>query len=430
MSKLKKHNKIVFIIFFVVINLINVMMITLINKTNSWQTSPAMALNSIFGNLGMIIVLLSLAIVFCRYEKGLMLFLMIETVVLSIFMIGITMYYGYYKMFPSFYNLRAFSGESSGDALRFIADSLIVLLKNVRWIFGLPIVLIFLLYILINRKKDVSHKEVPFSSRKYQASIVFLIGILFLGGSAKIYEQIVAGTWHEENATITYGLQTKGVLNFYLGEGIEYFITGEKDPSAEEVDEYYEELKKYQQASQISFINNEEIKNNELYNGIFAGKNLLLIQLESESNFLIGLKVKVGTEYVEVTPNLNSLVSKGIYCNNFYTTVGIGNTSDAEFTAMTGINPNGNRYTVYEYTDQSYETLPKLFKEKGYFTFASHANVGFFYSRADNFIEAYGFDLFLEKAYFQDSIDDYQEKLVHEWVGDVDFLEQTVKEIK
>ncbi|MDD2493042.1 MAG: hypothetical protein PHY83_03785, partial [Bacilli bacterium] len=196
MSKLKKHNKIVFIIFFVVINLINVMMITLINKTNSWQTSPAMGLNSIFGNLGMIIVLLSLAIVFCRYEKGLMLFLMIETVVLSIFMIGITMYYGYYKMFPSFYNLRAFSGESSGDALRFIADSLIVLLKNVRWIFGLPIVLIFLLYILINRKKDVSHKEVPFSSRKYQASIVFLIGILFLGGSAKIYEQIVAGTWH------------------------------------------------------------------------------------------------------------------------------------------------------------------------------------------------------------------------------------------
>ncbi|MFA7010559.1 MAG: sulfatase-like hydrolase/transferase [Bacilli bacterium] len=430
MSKLKKQNKILFIIFFVLVNLINVMMIPLINQTNSWQTSPAMGLNSIFGNLGMIMVLLSLAIVFCRYEKGLMLFLIIETVVLSIFMIGITMYHGYYKMFPSFYNLRAFSGESGGDAIEFIADSLIVLLKNIRWIFGLPIILIFILYVLMNRKRDVSHNEVSFSSRKYQASIVFLVGVLFLGGSAKIYEKIVVGTWHEENTTVTYGLQAKGVLNFYLGEGIEYFITGEKEPSNEAVDNYYEEFKKYQQPSQISFINKEEIKNNELYSGVFAGKNILLIQLESESNFLIGLKVKVGEDYIEVTPNLNRLVGKSIYCNNFYTTVGIGNTSDAEFTAMTGINPNGNRYTIYEYMDQTYETLPKLFKEKGYFTFASHANVGFFYSRADNFIETYGFDLFLEKAYFQDSINDYQEKLVHEWVGDVDFLEQTVKEIK
>ncbi|HOD61155.1 MAG TPA: LTA synthase family protein, partial [Bacilli bacterium] len=121
---------------------------------------------------------------------------------------------------------------------------------------------------------------------------------------------------------------------------------------------------------------------------------------------------------------------KSIYCNQFYTTVGIGNTSDAEFTAMTGINPNGNRYTVYEYYDQAYETLPKLFREKGYFSFATHANAGFFYSREENFINTYGFDLFLEKNYFEESILDYQDKLVHDWVGDVSFLEQTVKEMK
>ena len=429
MNSFKKYRKIWVIIFFIVINLINAMMIIRINKANNWLTTPGMTFNSILGNIGFIAVLLSLALIFCSQEKRLMIALVVETILLSVLLIGITMYYEFYKMFPSFYNLTVFNGESSEDALEFIISSIIELSKNTKWIFGLPIVAIVVLYIFINKNNDL-HKEISLSSRKYQASIIFLIGVLLLGGSEKFYQQMVKGTWHEENTTVTFRLQAKGVFNFYLGEAIEYFITGEDEPEPEKIEEQLKKLKKYQNDSQISFIDNSEIKNNELYKGIFAGKNLLLIQLESESNFLIGLKVKVGTEYVEVTPNLNRLVDKSIYCNQFYTTVGIGNTSDAEFTAMTGINPNGNRYTVYEYYDQAYETLPKLFREKGYFSFATHANAGFFYSREENFINTYGFDLFLEKNYFEESILDYQDKLVHDWVGDVSFLEQTVKEMK
>jgi len=429
MNSFKKYRKIWVIIFFIVINLINAMMIIRINKANNWLTTPGMTFNSILGNIGFIAVLLSLALIFCSQEKRLMIALVVETIILSVLLIGITMYYEFYKMFPSFYNLTVFNGESSEDALEFIISSIIELSKNTKWVFGLPIVAIVVLYIFINKNNDL-HKEISLSSRKYQASIIFLIGVLLLGGSEKFYQQMVKGTWHEENTTVTFRLQAKGVFNFYLGEAIEYFITGEDEPEPEKIEEQLKKLKKYQNDSQISFIDNSEIKNNELYKGIFAGKNLLLIQLESESNFLIGLKVKVGTEYVEVTPNLNRLVDKSIYCNQFYTTVGIGNTSDAEFTAMTGINPNGNRYTVYEYHDQAYETLPKLFREKGYFSFATHANAGFFYSREENFINTYGFDLFLEKNYFEESILDYQDKLVHDWVGDVSFLEQTVKEMK
>ncbi|HRT68649.1 MAG TPA: sulfatase-like hydrolase/transferase [Bacilli bacterium] len=429
MNSFKKYRKIWVIVFFILINLINAMMIIKINKANNWLTTPGMTFNSILGNIGFIAVLLSLALIFCSQEKRLMIALVVETVILSVLLIGITMYYEFYKMFPSFYNLTVFNGESSEDALEFIISFIIELSKNIKWIFGLPIVAIVVLYILINKNNDL-HKEISLSSRKYQASIIFLIGVLLLGGSEKFYQQMVKGTWHEENTTVTFRLQAKGVFNFYLGEAIEYFITGEDEPEPEKIEEQLKKLKKYQNDSQISFIDNSEIKNNELYKGIFAGKNLLLIQLESESNFLIGLKVKVGTEYVEVTPNLNRLVDKSIYCNQFYTTVGIGNTSDAEFTAMTGINPNGNRYTVYEYYDQAYETLPKLFRGKGYFSFATHANAGFFYSREENFINTYGFDLFLEKTYFEESILDYQDKLVHDWVGDVGFLEQTVREMK
>jgi len=235
MNSFKKYRKIWVIVFFILINLINAMMIIKINKANNWLTTPGMTFNSILGNIGFIAVLLSLALIFCSQEKRLMIALVVETIILSVLLIGITMYYEFYKMFPSFYNLTVFNGESSEDALEFIISSIIELSKNIKWIFGLPIVAIVVLYIFINKNNDL-HKEISLSSRKYQASIIFLIGVLLLGGSEKFYQQMVKGTWHEENTTVTFRLQAKGVFNFYLGEAIEYFITGEDEPEPEKIE--------------------------------------------------------------------------------------------------------------------------------------------------------------------------------------------------
>ena len=58
-----------------------------------------------------------------------MIALVVETIILSVLLIGITMYYEFYKMFPSFYNLTVFNGESSEDALEFIISSIIELSK-------------------------------------------------------------------------------------------------------------------------------------------------------------------------------------------------------------------------------------------------------------------------------------------------------------
>ncbi len=130
MNSFKKYRKIWVIIFFIVINLINAMMIIRINKANNWLTTPGMTFNSILGNIGFIAVLLSLALIFCSQEKRLMIALVVETIILSVLLIGITMYYEFYKMFPSFYNLTVFNGESSEDALEFIISSIIELSKN------------------------------------------------------------------------------------------------------------------------------------------------------------------------------------------------------------------------------------------------------------------------------------------------------------
>ena len=102
MNSFKKYRKIWVIIFLIVINLINAMMIIRINKANNWLTTPGMTFNSILGNIGFIAVLLSLALIFCSQEKRLMIALVVETIILSVLLIGITMYYEFYKMFPSF----------------------------------------------------------------------------------------------------------------------------------------------------------------------------------------------------------------------------------------------------------------------------------------------------------------------------------------
>ena len=426
--------KIVYILVFIIGNLLNAMAIVNINKVNNWNMTFSMFMSNILGNLGIIVILFSLAILMGKKDRTIGKVLLIETIILSVFMIGITIYYGYYKMFPSFYNLKAFRSESNEDTFVFLIEALVELVKNTKMIYGTPILVIIFLYVIAFRKKQdkeyLDYRSIPSKKRLYYVLIVFLVGTLLTLISQKLYQIQIKDTWHEDNITTTYGIQSKGVLYYYLGEADEYFITGKSEVSEADVDEFLEELSEYEEDERISFIDGNKIANNSDLNGVFSGKNLLLIQLESESNFLIGLKVKKGDEYIEVTPNLNSLVGKAVYCNNYYTTVGIGNTSDAEFTALTGINPIGSSYTVYEYNDADYETLPGLFSDAGYYTLASHANTGNFYLRAKNYIDTYGFDEYLDKEYFVENGLYNENELIHGWIGDAQFLEYTIDEMQ
>ena len=74
----------------------------------------------------------------------------------------------------------------------------------------------------------------------------------------------------------------------------------------------------------------------------------------------------------ELTPNLNKLLKDDtLYFNHYYTNMGKGNTSDAEFSTQTSLYPviEGASYDLY--MDNDYRALPKLLKEKGYNTSAA-----------------------------------------------------------
>ncbi|GAS84412.1 LTA synthase family protein [Paenibacillus amylolyticus] len=135
--------------------------------------------------------------------------------------------------------------------------------------------------------------------------------------------------------------------------------------------------------------------------GAASGRNVIMLQLESFQNFLIGLEV----DGQEITPNLNQLARQSLYFPNFYQQVGQGNTSDAEFVVNTSFYtpPNGAATTVY--ADKALPSLPKLMSANGYQTATFHTNDVHFWNR-DQLYKALGFDQYYDINYFgtQDSI--------------------------
>ena len=124
-------------------------------------------------------------------------------------------------------------------------------------------------------------------------------------------------------------------------------------------------------------------------------KNVILIQMESLQNFLLGLTI----DGAEVTPVLNQLAREHFYFPNFYHQAGQGSTSDAEFVVNTSlyIPPHGAAVDVY--TDKRLPSLPRLLSDAGYQTATFHTNEVHFWNR-DKLYRALGFDRYYDKSYF------------------------------
>jgi lipoteichoic acid synthase len=134
------------------------------------------------------------------------------------------------------------------------------------------------------------------------------------------------------------------------------------------------------------------------YWGADKGKNLIVVQMESLQNFLIGLTV----DGQEVTPNLNKLVKENTYFSNFYTNAGQGTTSDAEFVVNSSFYvPENKPATSSEYMNKQVPSLPRLLGDSGYFTATFHTNSVEFWNRTELY-KAIGFDKYYDQSFYGD----------------------------
>lgn len=116
-----------------------------------------------------------------------------------------------------------------------------------------------------------------------------------------------------------------------------------------------------------------------IYTGIFEGKNLIFLQLEGIDDWLL-------TE--ETMPNLYELRNHSINFKDHYSIyTGGGSTFNSEFAVNTGFTtPLSYIENVYSFHSNTFTySMARLFKDKGYTVNAFHMNSGEFYSRGVNY---------------------------------------------
>jgi phosphoglycerol transferase MdoB-like AlkP superfamily enzyme len=143
------------------------------------------------------------------------------------------------------------------------------------------------------------------------------------------------------------------------------------------------------------FDNKKENLPDNSYKGIFKGKNLIIVQIESLENFVINQKI----EDQEITPNINKLLANSLYFSNYHEQVHLGTSSDADFLTNTSVYPVRRGSTFFRYPSNTYNSLPKLLEEEGYATTAIHPDRGSYWNWMPA-LKSIGFKYAIDSASF------------------------------
>lgn len=162
------------------------------------------------------------------------------------------------------------------------------------------------------------------------------------------------------------------------------------------------------------FINRSITQKNE-YTGIFEGKNLIIILMESVN------EISILNE--EDFPTLTKLYNEGISFRNNFTPRNNCSTGNNEFTVLTSLFTINNTCTANTYASNKYfEAAYNIFNNAGYYTSSYHDYTQQYYRR--NKIHT---NLGSQKYYGVTDLDiPYSEKY-EEWPSDVELFKQSQK---
>ncbi len=273
------------------------------------------------------------------------------------------LYYVYFKIFFDFSVLSAASEGSS-----YLLDTL----KDIRpWMY--LVMLISIVFMVLTYKNFNQNKK----SNVRNSLIVIIMFIvlhsvypLTFGQATKELEwnawgnkRNVYNAFNDNNKSMQLvGLFEYNLRNFYIN-----FIRT-TDKGDEESLAFLNDI----------FTPDESIHQND-YTGLFEGKNLILLQLESIDKFLTN---------EEIMPNLNQLRKHSIDFKDHYSFVnGGGSTFNSEFMVNTGYaTPYTYNQNAYTFSKNNFDySLPNLFKSIGYTVNAFHMNSSEYYSRGVNY---------------------------------------------
>lgn len=267
--------------------------------------------------------------------------------------------------------------------------------------------------ILVNqslKKKDYFTKVSKIEVGKLRALNTLVVGLILIGFFISTLSSTdisrLGKQWNREYIVMRFGIYTYQMNDVISSLKPQISPLFGYDEAAKHFREYYEKR-------------DTKHEENE-YTNIFKGKNILMIHAESMQNFLLD------TEFngKPVTPNLKRLASEGLYFSNFYAQESVGTSSDSEFTLNSSLMPANSGTVFVSYWDREYVTMPKLLKEKGYYTFSMHGNNGSMWNR--NVVHPkLGYDKF-----FNYKTDFKIDEVIGLGLSDKSFFRQSVPKIK
>ena len=351
--------------FFIISNLINGLIIRIVTVKNGLFISPLLV------DLGFLILvtLISLTI---KKEKRIRYFITLS-IIFNIVCIVNSIYYHYYSSFASISLIANITFASD------VSDAIVEnVLKAVDLIYIWQTITLVIIYKKTNKKEYIKHKE-----NKKKLVKTGLITSLSLFAVAALFMPLNAwrrlyNLWNRESVVMNHGIYVYQLDDFIQSLTPKITSVLGHDKALKKVTDYYKE--------------NKYTPSNNEYTNIFKGKNIIVIHAESMQKFAMDLTFN----NKEVTPNLNKLANEGIFFSNFYSQVGVGTSSDAEFTFNTSLMPSTKGTVFVNYFDRDYISIPKLLKEQGYYTYSMHANTGEFWNR-NTMHKSLGYDKFYNK---------------------------------
>lgn len=411
-SKIKNRYKQISVVLYVKTNILFITYV-LINLINSWllrivTMGNLFSFKAIISDLAFILIFGSFA--YLLKPKKQYRVLMPLTIIMMLTCIINAVYYENYVSFASFSLLStaSFLGDMNGA----VVTSLIKL-KDVILIF--PPIVLFIVHTILKKKKYYDKVEkIERSKKRFLNTIILGALAAFLTVSmmqSSDYSRLKK-QWNREYLVQRFGIYVYQVNDAIKSTESKFTSLFGYDNAAKTVREFYEQKKQ---------TDNQTSSTNE-YTNIFEGKNIIVIHAES----MMTQNMTLSFNNQELTPNLNRLASEGLFFSNYYSQTSVGTSSDTEFTFNTSLMPASTGTVFVNYWDRTYEAIPNILKQKGYYTASMHANTASFWNR-NVMHETLGYDHFYARDSYDYSNDD---EVIGMGLSDKEFFRQSTQKIK
>jgi len=357
-TKLKKDYQVV--LFFLIGNFLNTVLLRIF-------TTGHIGFRALFFDFGFVLFLSAISFLF---RKRQITYFYLATIFMVIICVVNSIYYNYYASFVSVSLL------ATSVFVKDVGDAVIDLALRITDLIYLWVIIG--LFIVVRKNKKVPNGKNDFLNTLKIAFIILCIGCLLPPYNSwsrlfKLWNRVyVVDSWGPYIYQIDDIVQSlKPKFNNIFGY----------DNALKSTRDYYEA--------------NKQRNNTNEYTNIFEGKNVIVIHAESLQSFTLDMEF----EGQKVAPNLSKLSKESLFFNNFYAQIGVGTSSDTEFTFATSLLPSNNGTVFVNYYNNKYITIQNLLNNKGYYVFSMHGNVGDFWNREAMHMNM-GYDKFYSKSSF------------------------------